>query len=344
MSLNMDLEKYQNSISHLNFHWRKNISYIILLPHNEEQGENKIWDTRRGKLHVWVCTSSKHRIPLSILCPIYVADEPSVWLPVQQDNWDCRWKRCDYPDWDRRRRQVTWLRRQQHRLQEAQGTHDLAERTFDSDKRTLWKYFSLRNTVQASYGFKGPNSLSGLYPQLNRPKVTVLGVARLLNLFHFGMVLPCCHTLHILWNWSPTTQGQSMQTARYSVPAQHSIELRLYCSTAIIVKVTALTIISECFQLGAYQTWKNTNVGKYIHAIGITAISCDLHYLDHFAYCFSVWDLFSYTCLLVIVIFIVCFLLFLLWPKFANYCEIVNNPYMWSSSALCMPQRPRDRM
>lgn len=239
--------------------------------------------------------------------------------------------------------------------------------TFDSDKRTLWKYFSLLE-YSTTHHMDSKAQIHFLDYTHNWIGQKWLGVAQLLNLLHFGTRfsllmtswklqhlrhnitdlhcswLPCCHTLHILWNWSPTTQGQSMQRARYSVPAQRSIELRLYCSTAIILKVTALTIISECFQLGAYQTWKNTNVGKYIHAIGITAISCDLHCLDHFAYCFSVWDLFSYICLLVIVIFIVCFLLFLLWPKFANYCEIVNNPYMWSSSALCMPQRPRDRM
>ena len=55
-----------------------------------------------------------------------------------------------------------------------------------------------------------------------------------------------------------------MQTARHTVPAQYSTELRLYCSIAIILKVIALTFISEyVFNLvhnksEKIQTWKNT--------------------------------------------------------------------------------------
>lgn len=52
----------------------------------------------------------------------------------------------------------------------------------------------------------------------------------------------------------------------------------------------------------------------------------------------------AFICLLVVGIYSVCFLLSLLWPESANCCERVDDSYMWSPSALCMPQGPGERM
>lgn len=87
---------------------------------------------------------------------------------------------------------------------------------------------------------------------------------------------------------------------------------------------------------------ENINLGKYVYTIVHKVIVCDLDCFEHLlANCISVSEIYFSTLigLFAIGVFLACFLLC---PEFSNCCEIVNNTYIWSSSALSIPQGPVD--